>query len=120
MTRPEPTDAALVARVRRGDEAAFALIDARYRAPLRGFARRLLGGRGELADDVVQEALWRAYRALTADDRPIELRPWLHRIVRNLCFDEHRRPAAEPVAAVERLRLAEDPSSVVLRRERLT
>ena len=41
----------------------------------------------------MQEAFLRAHRALRDDDRPVELKPWLHRIVRNLCIDELRRDA---------------------------
>ena len=36
----------------------------------------------------MQEALWRAHRALRRDDRPMNLRPWLYRLVRNCCLDE--------------------------------
>ena len=45
----------------------------------------------------MQEAFLRAHRALREDHRPIELKPWLHRVVRNLCIDELRRkrPTAE-------------------------
>ena len=39
----------------------------------------------------MQEAFLRAHRALRDDHRPVELKPWLHRVVRNLCIDELRR-----------------------------
>ena len=86
------TDGALVARMRSGDTLAFSLIHARYRRPLLEFARHRLGARRDEADDVLQDAFIRAHRALLADDREVELRPWLYRIVANRVVDELRRP----------------------------
>jgi RNA polymerase sigma factor (sigma-70 family) len=86
------SDDVLVARLRSGDPDAFAIIHVRYRRPLLDFARHRLGARREEAEDLLQDALIRAYRALLADDRPIELRPWLYRIVANRVVDELRRP----------------------------
>src|SRR4051812_50212729 len=39
------------------------------------------------AEDVVQEALWRTHRALRREDRALELRPWLYKLVHNGCLD---------------------------------
>lgn len=86
------TDEALVARLRSGDTQAFTLIHARYRRPLLEFARHRLGARRDEADDVIQDAFIRAYRALLSTDREVELRPWLFRIVANRVIDELRRP----------------------------
>ncbi len=87
---PVPTDDELVLRFRRGDVARFDEIDRRYRAPLTGFARRMLGASAADAEDVVQDALIRAYHGLRATDRPMALRPWLYMIVRNRALDELR------------------------------
>jgi RNA polymerase sigma-70 factor (ECF subfamily) len=84
-------DDELVALVRRGRHDAFAEIDARYRGPLLGFARRLLGGSDE-AQDVVQDSLARAHRSLIASDRPVALHAWLYTIVRNRALDVLRSP----------------------------
>ena len=81
------SDERLIAAFRAGDEAAFRQIHDRYRAALLRFATRILRD-GATAEDVVQEALWRAHRALRRDDRPMNLRPWLYRLVRNCCLDE--------------------------------
>ncbi|HEX5923850.1 MAG TPA: sigma-70 family RNA polymerase sigma factor [Baekduia sp.] len=81
------SDERLIAAFRAGDEAAFQQIHDRYRAALLRFATRILRD-GGTAEDVVQEALWRAHRALRRDDRPMNLRPWLYRLVRNCCLDE--------------------------------
>jgi RNA polymerase sigma factor (sigma-70 family) len=86
------SDDDLVARFRAGDDAPFDEIHRRYRSPLIAFARRMLNGTGHDADDVVQDALIRAYRALRVTDRPMALRPWLYMIVRNRALDELRSP----------------------------
>ena len=62
----------------------------------------------------------RAHRSLRAHDRPVELKPWLHRIVRNLCIDELRRsrPAA-PLEDGDRAGAGEDVYSTLSRRHEL-
>jgi RNA polymerase sigma factor (sigma-70 family) len=94
--RTTPTDEELVARFRRGDEAAFAAIHDRYREPLVGFARRMLRGTGQDPEDVVQDAFLRAHAALRATDRPMALRAWLHTVVRNRALDGLRTLASRP------------------------
>lgn len=94
-------DADLVDRIRAGDEAAFALLHARYARRLERFAARILGGHRRHAEDVVQEALLRAHRALRRDHRPVNLSPWLHTLVRNCCLDELGRVKLAPVAMGE-------------------
>jgi len=86
------SDDELVARFRAGDDAPFDEIHRRYHGPLLGFARRMLSAGGRDAEDVVQDALIRAYRGLRATDRPMALRPWLYMIVRNRALDELRSP----------------------------
>jgi len=86
------TDDELVLRFRNGDDTAFSEIHRRYQAALITFARRMLHGSGHDADDVVQDALIRAYRGLRVTDRPMALRPWLYMIVRNRALDELRAP----------------------------
>jgi RNA polymerase sigma factor (sigma-70 family) len=52
----------------------------------------MLNASGHDAEDVVQDALIRAYRGLRVTDRPMALRPWLYMIVRNRALDELRAP----------------------------
>lgn len=96
MPRPRESfsDEQLVARVRRGDDDAYAAIVRRYRSALVAFAGKLLGDSSSDAEDVVQDALFRALPALRAGDRPMAVRPWLYMIVRNRAFDHLRTPAA--------------------------
>jgi RNA polymerase sigma factor (sigma-70 family) len=95
--RPALSDERLIATLRAGDARAFDAIGERYRPRLVRFAKRVLGAQGSVAEDVVQEALLRAYRALLRDDRPIDLRPWLYRLVRNCCLDELSRVRTDTV-----------------------
>ncbi|HVF78732.1 MAG TPA: RNA polymerase sigma factor, partial [Solirubrobacteraceae bacterium] len=64
----------------------------RYHGALLAFARRMLNASGGDAEDVVQDALIRAYRGLRVTDRPMALRPWLYMIVRNRALDQLRSP----------------------------
>lgn len=113
--RPDPTDEVLVARLRDGDEAAFTAIVQRYERPLNAYARRLVAGSSIDPEDIVQEALARAYRALLRDRRPMALRAWLHCIVRNCALDEQRRRVAVP--AILELRSTRSPADDAEARE---
>lgn len=77
--------------MRAGEESAFTEIVRRYRPRLLPFARRLLAGRSQAAEDVVQEAFMRAHRALRRDARELQLAPWLFVLTRNCCLDELSR-----------------------------
>jgi RNA polymerase sigma factor (sigma-70 family) len=84
------SDERLVGYVRRGHTAAFEALVARYEQRLFSFCRRLLGSH-EDAEDVLQEVLAAAYKAMCADERPIHVRPWLYRIARNRSLNHLRK-----------------------------
>ena len=73
------SDERLVALVRRGNQPAFEALVARYQARLLAFCRHMLSSK-EDAEDVLQEVFAAAFNAMLADDRPINVRPWLYRI----------------------------------------
>ncbi|HET6508027.1 MAG TPA: sigma-70 family RNA polymerase sigma factor [Baekduia sp.] len=104
------TDHDLVTAVRAGDEDAFALICERYEPRLVGFAARVLGPERSAAEDVVQDALLRTHRTLLRDDRPMALRAWLYRVVRNGCLDELSRGRRE-LASLDDLQPAAEPAA---------
>ncbi|WP_053225920.1 RNA polymerase sigma factor [Solirubrobacter soli] len=112
------SDERLVALFRAGREDAFDVLHERHHRRLHATAARALRGSGVDAEGVVQEAFLRAHRQLRDDRRPIELKPWLHRVVRNLCIDELRRerPTSE---LVESDRAGEDVYSTLSRRHEL-
>jgi RNA polymerase sigma factor (sigma-70 family) len=84
------SDERLIVLVRRGNHGAFELLVARYQARLLAFCRHMLGSR-EDAEDVLQEVFAAAFNAILADDRPINVRPWLYRIARNRSLNHLRR-----------------------------
>jgi RNA polymerase sigma factor (sigma-70 family) len=87
------SDERLVALIRRGHHGAFEALVQRYQPRLLAFCRHMLGSQ-EDAEDVLQEVFAASFKAICADDRPINARPWLYRIARNRCLNHLRRPQA--------------------------
>jgi RNA polymerase sigma-70 factor (ECF subfamily) len=101
-------DELVVARARRGDQDAFALIVGHYDRRLRALAFRLLGDRDRM-DDVLQEVYVKAFRSLPRFKGDSALGTWLYRIAYNACLDDLRRRPA--LAAVEYDETVADPAS---------
>ncbi|HWV81882.1 MAG TPA: sigma-70 family RNA polymerase sigma factor [Hyphomicrobiaceae bacterium] len=92
-------EAAVLARIRAGDSAAFRQVIDRHMPSLLAVARRMLKADGD-AEDIVQEALVRVWHhAGTLELGPGGLRPWLRRVVTNLCLDHLRRHRLTSVVA---------------------
>jgi RNA polymerase sigma factor (sigma-70 family) len=86
------SDEQLVALFRAGNEAAFSVIHDRYRQRLFAYARQMLDGSRQDAEDALQDVFLRAYSSLRANDHPLSLRAWLYRVAHNRCIDHLRRP----------------------------
>ena len=84
LTDVKPTDAALVQRVLEGDVEAFAVLVERHHERCLRMAVRLLGN-AEDAEETVQDAFVRAYRALGRYEEREQFGPWLTRILVNRC-----------------------------------
>lgn len=84
------SDRGLMARVARGEEAAFTLMVSRYGGRLLAVARRLLGSRAD-AEDAVQRALLQCYTSAARYRPEWAVSTWLYRILTNVCVDELRR-----------------------------
>jgi len=107
--RPAPLSRLLAEDV----DAAFERIVREHAAAVLTLARRISGAAG---DDVAQDALTRALRALRAmpaeDVAALQVRPWLLTITRNTAYNHHRtrrrrpqvvgEPTTEVVSAGER------------------
>ena len=111
------TDERLVTLVRRGDLGAFEALYDRHARELLAFCVYILGSRDD-AEDALQSTFASAYRALLADQREVDLRPWLFSIARNaaLTILRKRRETSEihDVAAY-----GEDPATRAEQRESL-
>jgi RNA polymerase sigma-70 factor, ECF subfamily len=80
----ELTDAELIAAVLAGDVESFAGLFRRHRDTCTRFAVRMLGSHAD-ADDVLQMAFMRAFRALRSCKEPDRFGGWLYQIVVNEC-----------------------------------
>ncbi|MGI8904469.1 MAG: sigma-70 family RNA polymerase sigma factor [Solirubrobacteraceae bacterium] len=94
------SDERLVALIRRGNTAAFETLLGRYESRLLSFCRHLLGS-AEDAEDVLQEVFAAAFNAIVADDRSLNVRPWLYRIARNRSLNHLRRTRAIGVDSMD-------------------
>jgi len=89
---PAPEALGALQRARRGDRKAFGKLTEPYRRELIAYCYRLTGTLTE-AEDMVQEAFVRAFRALDSFEGRASLRAWLYRIAHNLCLNHvQRRP----------------------------
>jgi RNA polymerase sigma factor (sigma-70 family) len=98
-------------RARRGDRRAFSRLTEPYRRELIAYCYRLTGTLTE-AEDMVQEAFLRAFKALETFEGRASLRAWLYKIAHNLCLNhvQRRPPGWESLDEVGEINLR-DPST---------
>ena len=94
------SDERLISLTRRGQHAAFEVLCDRYQSRLLAFCRHMLASR-EDAEDVLQEVFAAAFNAVLADERDINVRPWLYRIARNRSLNHLRRASAIGVDSMD-------------------
>ena len=94
------SDERLITLIRRGNHHAFEALVVRYQARLLAFCRHMLSSR-EDAEDVLQEVFAAAFNAILADDRDINVRPWLYRIARNRSLNHLRKAQAIGVDSMD-------------------
>jgi RNA polymerase sigma factor (sigma-70 family) len=115
------SDEQLLSAFRHGNDAAFDVLHERYRQRLFAYVRQMLSaGSRQDAEDVLQDVFVRAYGALRADGREMNVRAWLYRVAHNRCIDHLRRPVppAAEIYEVSRKPL-HDPMEEAQRREDL-
>jgi len=105
-------DAQLVERVVAGDGEAFRQLVERYQRPVYGLLLRMVRAPA-LAEDLAQETLIKAYRAIASFDRSRRFSSWLFKIAHNTAIDHLRknRPPTVPLENTEGERL--DPLSLL-------
>lgn len=92
-TASSPSDERVIRAAQEGSEEAIEVLVRRH-WPLAYRAAYLVVGDGAAAEDVAQEALMAALRALDRFDRRRPFGPWLHRIAVNRAIDHARTRAA--------------------------
>jgi RNA polymerase sigma-70 factor, ECF subfamily len=95
-------EAALVSRLRAGDNAAFEELLAIAGPRMMAIARRMMPTESD-AEDAVQDALLSAIRALDRFDARSRLTTWLHQIVVNACLMKLRTRRRRPETSIESL-----------------
>jgi RNA polymerase sigma-70 factor, ECF subfamily len=86
----DDSDEALMALVAKGDQRAYRELVGRHLPAMLGLARRILGNAAD-AEEVVQEAMLRAWTHAPRWQPLAAFRTWLTRVVVNLCLDRKRR-----------------------------
>lgn len=93
-------DQALVARVQRGDSAAFDLLVRKYQHRIAALISRYIHDWSEV-QDVAQDTFLRAYRAIGNFRGDAQFYTWLHRIAvntaKNHLVAHHRRPPGDDI-----------------------
>ncbi|MFO0728358.1 MAG: RNA polymerase subunit sigma-70 [Myxococcota bacterium] len=101
---------AMLARAQSGDGEAFRVLVEPHRRSLKALCYRMSGSQHD-AEDLLQESLVKAWRALGGFEARASLKTWLYRIATNACLDALERrpmrqrpqdlgPAADPRAPV--------------------
>jgi RNA polymerase sigma factor (sigma-70 family) len=115
------SDDQLLALFRAGSDEAFNTLHDRYRQRLFAYVRQMLSTQSRQdAEDVLQDVFVRAFGALRADERQVNVRAWLYRVAHNRCIDHLRRPMPAPADVFEMSRTPlHDPLEDAQRREDL-
>lgn len=105
------SDEVLFAHVQQGDRQAFGLLVQRYQDRVYSIARKVLSHPQD-AQDAAQQAFLQAWQKRQAYNPHWRFRPWLYRMVANICIDEYRRQhrrQAAPQECLEALPAPEAP-----------
>lgn len=99
-TAIDADDAALVSRLKAGDDVAYEQIVRSYSGRLLAVTRRILGS-DEDARDAVQDAFLSAFKNLNRFEGTAKLSTWLHRIAVNAALMKLRTRKRKPEQSIE-------------------
>jgi len=106
-----PTDAELVEECKRGNLRAYERLYELHSARMKSLAFHLVGSRAD-AEDTVQEAFLKVYKAVRGFEGQSSLSTWIYRILINCCYDVMRkqqrlaeRPAKRELSSESKLPL---------------
>ena len=97
-----PSDAELIERCLRKDNAAWELVVARFRRKVFHIAYKFTGKHDD-AEDLTQEIFLRVFRSLEKFNRDADFSTWLSSVARNHCIDHYRASKREREVLVEDL-----------------
>jgi RNA polymerase sigma-70 factor (ECF subfamily) len=95
-----PSDAELIERCLRKDNAAWDLVISRYRRKVFHVAYKFTGKHDE-AEDLSQEIFLKVFRSLDKFNRDADFGTWLSSVARNYCIDHYRASKREKEVLVE-------------------
>ena len=95
-----PDPVRLLAAAQAGDEIAFRRLVEPYRHALEVHCYRMLGSALD-TEDLVQETLLRAWRAIDRFEPRAQIQTWLYRIATNACLNELQRRSRHPESSLD-------------------
>jgi len=94
------SEAALIARSKKGDSGAFSSLISRYEDRIFNLAHKVCAGMPAEAEDVYQETFLTAFKKLSHFREDSNMGTWLYRIASNLCWMRFRKKKSEPVVPI--------------------
>jgi RNA polymerase sigma-70 factor (ECF subfamily) len=100
--KPSPSDAELIERCLRKDNAGWEIIVGRYKRKVFHIAYKFTG-RHDNAEDLTQEIFLKVFKSLEKFNRDADFSTWLSSVARNFCIDHYRASKREKEVLVEDL-----------------
>ena len=100
--KPSPSDAELIERCLRKDNAAWEIVVGRYKRKVFHISYKFTG-RHDDAEDLTQEIFLKVFKSLEKFNRDADFSTWLSSVARNFCIDHYRASKREKEVLVEDL-----------------
>ncbi len=100
--KASPSDAELIERCLRKDNAGWEIIVGRYKRKVFHIAYKFTG-RHDDAEDLTQEIFLKVFKSLEKFNRDADFSTWLSSVARNFCIDHYRASKREKEVLVEDL-----------------